>query len=212
MKYLLYIFYFFRSVFLRGFFNTFKLLRAEARFEKLFHIKTAAIKKSDSLDYFHYQGASYLVLLRIFKEVSPQTKDFDFVDIGSGKGRAVFVAENCGYNTLYGIELDCTLLKDAVENLKHYAFKRKESDILFVHQNAIEYSYTNRPSVYFLFNPFNEQVMEKVLQKISSCTDKESWFIYMNPQYTKPFTDKKMELIKEFKTGRYLEAVVFKMN
>lgn len=211
MKYFLYIFYFFRSVFLRGFFNTIKLLQAEAVNEKKFHIKTAAIKKSDSSEYFHYQGASYRVLLNLFNDILPKTKDFTFVDIGCGKGRALFVAEYCGYNHLIGIELDDALLNEAKENLKSYAFKREDSSFSFIHQNAVDYPYKNEACVYFLFNPFNEDVLRKVLDKVCAATESETWFIYMNPLHPKPFKEKNIEVIREFKTGRYLEAIIYRI-
>jgi hypothetical protein len=83
---------------LRGLYNTLKILRAEWIQEKRFGIITSMIKRSDSKEFFHYQGASYLVLFRVFSELAMDKKDFDFVDVGSGKGRALFVAEYFGFN------------------------------------------------------------------------------------------------------------------
>lgn len=212
MKILIQVYYLFRSVFLRGLINSIKLLNAEKLYEKKFAIKTSAFKKSDSKEYFHYQGASYRVLLRIFSELMKETKNFDFVDIGCGKGRAVFVAEHVGYTNLCGIELDEELVKDAKENIKLYPFKRKESSIDIIHANALEYDYKNKRTVYFLFNPFNESIMEKVLDRISSLSTSETWFVYMNPLYPEPFKRKNVEQVKKFKTRFYTEALVFKMN
>jgi SAM-dependent methyltransferase len=212
LKIFLYLYYFFRSVFLRGLFNTIRLLRAEVTCEKQFGIKTSMIKKSDSAEFFHYQGAGYLTLLRVFKEIVEETKDFNFVDIGCGKGRAVYVAEYCGYTNLTGIELDKELVEEAKENLKLYPFKRKESAIVFVHENALDYAYKNKPAVYFLFNPFNEAILRKVLETIIQSTQSETWFVYMNPLFPKPFAEHKIPIIKEYKTGRYKEVIVFALN
>lgn len=212
MKIIFYVYYFFRSVFLRGLFNTLRLLRAESVYEKKFRIKTASIKKSNSKEYFHYQGAGYLVLLRIFSEIMKETKEYSFVDIGCGKGRAVFVAEYSGYNKLYGIELDEELVKEAVNNKGLYPFKRKESDINFIHANALEYTYKNEPTVYFLFNPFNENVLNKVVDRISNSSTSEAWFVYMNPLYPLPFVKKQITRVKTIKTRFYKEAIIFKMN
>ena len=212
MKILIYIYYFFRSVFLRGPFNTLRLLMAEADYEKKFGIKTARIKTSDSKEFFHYQGASYLVLLKLFKEISKPTQGFNFVDIGCGKGRAIFVAEYCGYIELIGIEMDEELIAQANSNLNLYKFKRKESSIVFIHSNALTYMYQNKPTVYFLFNPFNEEVMGKVLDKIISSTECETWFVYMNPLYKEAFKERKIEQVNEFKTGIYKEAIAYRIN
>lgn len=212
MKIIIYLYYFFRSVFLRGLFNTLKLLTAEISFEKKFGIKTSVIKRSASKEFFNYQGAGYNVLLRIFSEISETTKGFDFVDIGCGKGRAVFVAEYCGYDQLTGIELDEELIKDASRNTELYVFKRKESSINFIHVNALEYEYKNKPTIYFLFNPFNEEIMKKVLNRIVALSSSETWFVYMNPLYPKPFKEKGIPCIKEIKTRFYKEAFIFRMN
>lgn len=212
MKVFIYIFYFFRSVFLRGFINTIKLIKAETVNEKKYGITTSSIKKSDSTEFFHYQGAGYLVLFRIFKAIVPKTKNFAFVDIGCGKGRPVFVAENFGYENLTGIDLDRELISIANENLKSYLLKRTSSNIKFININALQYHYLNQPTVYFLFNPFNETILKKVLDNIISSTTSEIWFVYMNPLFLEPFKHEKIELVTELKTNNYLEAMIYRIK
>ena len=195
---------------MRGFTNTIRLIRAEPVNEKKYGLSTSSIKKSGSSEFFHYQGAGYLVLFRIFEEITQQTKGFNFIDIGSGKGRPIFVAEHFGYENLTGIELDKELVEAANMNLKHYLLKRKTSQIEFINANALEYNYKNEPTVYFLFNPFNEIVLKNVLERILASTRSETWFVYMNPKYSEVFTTDKFEKVKELKTKRYLEAVIYK--
>lgn len=212
LKFLIYLYYFFRSVFLRGLFNTVKLLRTEITQEKKFNIKTSSIKKSASKEFFHYQGAPYWVLINLLSNVYKHTMGFIFVDIGSGKGRALFVAEHIGYEKLIGIELDEELIQEANNNLKSYAFKKPDSTISFIKANALEFDYENAPCVYFLFNPFNETTMQRVLDRIVKSTRNETWFVYMNPLFLKVFENDNFILVKEFKTRRYLEAVVYKVK
>ena len=212
MKIFLYIFYFFRSASLRGIGNTIQLIRAEPVNEKKFGIHTSSIKKSESLEFFHYQGAGYLVLFRIFERIKNKTKSFEFVDIGSGKGRPVFVAEYFGYENLTGIELDAELVFEANKNLKTYLLKRETSNIQFINTNALDYHYKNTPTVYFLFNPFNEDILKKVLEKISASTNSETWFVYMNPMYKEVFMAGKFEVVEELKTNRYLEVMVYRLK
>lgn len=211
MKYFVLPFYFIRSIILRGPVNTAKLLVAELTWEKKFLIKTARIKKSDSNEFFHYQGASYLVLLRIFKMLSEQTKRLHFVDIGCGKGRAIFVAEYSGFTNLSGIELDPTLIEEAKENEKSYAFKRNDSQINFILGNALDVNYNDQPTLYFLFNPFNEEIMTKVIHKILRQTKSETWFVYMNPLFTKPFEQNNIQMVSTLKTGLYTEAIIYRL-
>jgi len=210
MKLFIYTYYFFRSVFLRGLLNTLRLLKAENKYEKQFGINTSQFKKSNSNEFYHYQGASYLVLLRILPEVFKQTQEATFFDIGCGMGRALFVAEFCGYKNLIGIDLDEELVTAANLNLKNYKPKNIDSKLSFIKTNALEFSYKNEPTIYFLFNPFSEAVLEKVLEQICSTTSANTWFVYMNPKHAEVFETKKIKLIKEFKTKRYLEAVLCK--
>jgi len=212
LKVFIYIFYFFRSVFLRGFINTIKLIKAETINEKKYGITTSSIKKSNSTEFFHYQGAGYLVLFRIFREIEEKTKNFAFVDIGCGKGRPVFVAESFGFENLTGIDLDRDLISIANENLKSYLFKRASSTIQFITINALEYNYANQPTVYFLFNPFNEAVLDKVINRILSSTSSETWFVYMNPMYKNSFDNEKIEVVCELRTKKYLEAIIYKVK
>ncbi len=196
---------------MRGAVNTFKLLKAEGVYEKQFGIATALIKKSNSKQFYHYQGASYWVLLKILPQLVKQTPNFTFFDIGCGKGRAVFVAESCGYKNLVGIDLDNELITAANDNLKKYTKQNKPATIHFTHANALNYKYKNEPTVYFLFNPFSEAILQNVLHTICSNTLSETWFVYMNPQYKEPFNTKNFKLVTELKTNRYLEAVVYKL-
>lgn len=212
MKILIYLYYFLRSVFLRGPLASWLLICDEFKYEKAFGIKTAAIKKSNSNEFFHYQGAGYRILFRLFKTIAPYTKKYDFVDIGCGKGRVIFVAESAGYDHLAGIELDEELIKEATNNLRQYLLKRKFSDITFIHANALTYRYKDKSTVYFLFNPFNEEILRRVLDKICQLTSSETWFIYMNPLYRKPFEEKQIEQVQNIKTGFYTEAVIYRMN
>jgi SAM-dependent methyltransferase len=212
LKFFIYIFYFFRSLFLRGGVNTLKLIFEESKNESLYGIKTSSLKKSNSTDYFHYQGAGYLILFRIFEKIYKQTHNYTFVDIGCGMGRPCFVAESYGYKNITGIDLDLELINEAKLNLTRRLLKNKSSKIDFIHVNAMEYNYKNEPTVYFLFNPFNESVLKNVLAKIIEQTQSETWFVYMNPIYSKTFTAEKFEFVSELRTKRYLEAIIYKLK
>ncbi|MDX2172741.1 MAG: class I SAM-dependent methyltransferase [Bacteroidota bacterium] len=184
---------------------------AESRYERQFGINTAQIKQSNSPKFYHYQGASYLVLLKILPQIFKHTQAFTFFDIGCGKGRAAFVAESCGYKKLMGIDLDEELILNANENLKIYK-KREESKIDFYKSNALTFDYKNEPTVYFMFNPFNNDILKEVLDRILNATTSETYFIYMNPKHAGVFDDYHFELVNTIKTKRYTEAVIYKLK
>ena len=117
-----------------------------------------------------------------------------------------------GFENLTGIDLDRDLISNANENLKSYLFKRASSSIQFITINALEHNYVNQPTVYFLFNPFNEAVLNKTINKILSSTSSETWFVYMNPMYKNSFGNEKIEVVCELRTKKYLEAIIYKLK
>lgn len=212
MRLILYPWYFFRSVYYRGFTKTLRLLAAETRYEKLFNVNTLSIKASDNPDNFHYQGASYLVLLDVLKRIPASMHDKIFVDYGSGKGRALFCAEFTGFNKLLGVELDAELIEIANENVKHYSRKRKQSHFSFVHQNAVDFKIPSEARIFYFFNPFGEKVMKKVIGNIlehHKNIQENIIVVYLNPKYHKLWIESGFSVSHTEISARYREAVIY---
>jgi len=201
------IYYFFRSVYLRGFINTLRLIKYEPKAEKFYNINTSGIKTSKSSQNFHYQGANYLILEKIINTVKEILPNAIFFDIGCGKGRACIVAAKLGFTKVIGIDLDSELIDLAKQNAK-----QANVEVEFILANAIEYNYQNVNTVYFLFNPFNETVLNKVLKKINKVTTKKIIVVYMNPKYSKEFYNNGFKLLNQIKTKKYIEAEIFSLN
>jgi len=189
------------------------MLRLEGHYERLFGIKTLKIKKSDSKDNFHYQGVSYYVLIELLKKLPEYVKNKNFIDIGSGKGRALFCAEYSGFNLLIGVELDPELISISNENIKLYSQKRKESDFKFICENALTFHIPDNTAVFYFFNPFSAKIMEEVKNRISeyqSRTKSEIFIIYINPQFKEVWTEAGYETYHKEGNKRYTEALIFR--
>lgn len=202
-----------RSVFYRGLFKTLQLLSYEKRYEKLFGINTAQIKKSDDADNFHYQGAGYMVLLDVLKQIPDDYKSLGFIDYGSGKGRALFCAEYCGFNRLIGVEMDKELNQMAQKNLTAYTKKRTESHFEFVNENALHFTIPKGTAVFYFFNPFSDKIMDEVAKKISNYAEHEQQdvlIVYLNPKYKEVWLKNGFMAQKTIKTHLYTEAILFK--
>ena len=185
----------------------------EGRYERLFGIESMRIKHSADEHNFHYQGASYLILLEIFKKLPDHLKHKNFTDYGSGKGRALFCAEYCGFNHLIGVELDPELVDIANKNIKLYTKKRKESDFYFICENALNYVIPDNSSVFYFFNPFGGTVMRKVEERISEYQkrkNEEIYVIYVNPQFKEVWLNAGYEVFYHSGNKRYTEAFIFK--
>ena len=112
--------------------------------------------------------------------------------------------------------MDDELILAATKNIEKYIQKNSpgshQDKFTFLLANALEFNYKNEPTVYFMFNPFNAEVLEKVLNKICSSTTSETYFVYMNPKHAEVFKTENFKLIAEFKTKLYIEALVFKLE
>lgn len=189
------------------------MLSYEGRYERLFGIKTMQIKKSNDVHNFHYQGASYLVLLELFKKLPDDVKNKNFIDIGSGKGRALFCAEYSGFNNLIGVELDKELVEIANENIDRYLLKRKESHFTFTCENALNYVIPEGTAVFYFFNPFSEKIMQEVEKNISAWQThnrSEVFIIYVNPRFKNVWINAGYDTYHKEGNNRYTEALIFR--
>ena len=220
MKVFQYVYYFFRSLYYRGFVNTFKLLSYEGKYEKLLGINTHSIVNLDNLTLagentnqnHHYQGASYYILFSIFNELPQETKDLPLIDYGCGKGRALFVAEQCGFTHLIGVDIAKELIEDANKNKAIYNKKNPESSIDFLFEDATKYKIPNNACVFYFFNPFGEEIMQQVIHHIKESVKlnpRKIYCIYLNPKYKAVFEKNGFEVFYTKKNKRYLEGVIY---
>lgn len=220
MKVFQYIYYFFRSLYYRGFVNTFKLLSYEGKYEKLLGIKTHSIVNlanltlagEDSEQNHHYQGASYFILFSIFNELPKETKGFPLIDYGCGKGRALFVAEQCGFTNLIGVDIAKELIDDANENKAIYKKQNQQSAIDFLFEDAAKYKIPNDAQVFYFFNPFGEDIIQKVISNIKASiklNPRKIYCIYLNPKYKTVFEKNGFEVFYTKKNKRYLEGIIY---
>jgi len=110
-------------------------------------------------------------------------KSATFIDVGSGKGKVLFLARDYGFARVVGVELASELGEVARRNRQHLGAKYAQIEI--VDQNALEYPFTGE-SVINLFNPFDSHFLEQFLDHLEeSLTDnpRPAWLLYGNPMY-----------------------------
>lgn len=85
-----------------------------------------------------------------------------FVDYGSGKGAAIIHAKELGFKKTIGIEFAKELNHQALKNIKAL----KLDNVSSLYADATSYVLPNDISVIYFFNPFDELVMQKVIDNI----------------------------------------------
>jgi hypothetical protein len=110
---------------------------------------------------------------------------FTFVDLGSGKGRTLLMASDYPFRRIVGVELLPTLHHAAQENLGKY---RSESQKCFALESicadASEFSFPTDPILLFLFNPFPESGLRRVIANLENSLrehPRKIYVIYHNP-------------------------------
>jgi len=223
MKLLQYIYYFLRSLWLRGPLNTFKLLSYERSNEKKFNIKTLSIVNLKDLtlagigsaENHHYQGASYYILFKVFDLLPSDLKYKAIIDYGCGKGRALFVAEACGFKKLIGVDIAKELIEEAKNNELIYIKKNINSEFIFEFEDAIKYLIPADAETFYFFNPFGKQILQEVINNIKdSLIDhpRTIYCVYLNPIYHSIFEENGFNVYKTIKSWRYLEGVIYTIN
>jgi len=130
-----------------------------------------------------YKPTGWLTLKKILppEEV---TADDVFLDLGSGKGRAVFLAAQYPFGRVIGVELSPELHAVAEKNLRRHDGRLGGTRIELVNADVVEYDVPADVTVLFLFNPFNGLVFSEALANVLRSLDEHPRplrLVYVNP-------------------------------
>ena len=131
-----------------------------------------------------------------------------FVDYGSGKGAAIIHAKKLGFSKTIGVEFAKELHEKAVQNIKALNLKNVES----LYADATTYALPDDISVIYFFNPFDELVMQKVINNImaqKSSFKNDVYVIYGNASCT--ILKENFELLKELTYSSGAKAEFYKI-
>jgi SAM-dependent methyltransferase len=99
---------------------------------------------------------------------------YTFVDVGSGKGRMLFVAAEYPFRRLVGVEFATDLHELAVENIAQYRYAAQRCrEIESVHADAAEFEFPDGNLVVYLFNPFGPEVMGRMLANLERSIERQ---------------------------------------
>ena len=95
--------------------------------------------------------------------------NYVFVDLGSGKGRVMFVAARYPFRRIEGVEFAVDLHEEARQNIARYRHReRRCARIESLNMDAVDYRFPDENLVVHLFNPFGPSVMEKVMANLAA--------------------------------------------
>lgn len=139
------------------------------------------------LGLFHspYQPTEPSLFQEMMGAVPVAFNGYTFIDIGSGKGRALLMASHYPFKTIIGVELIGELNRIAEENIRKYQSPNQRCrEIQSIFANALDYEFPFEPTLLYLFNPLPEADFTVLLERLESSLaqyPRPIWVIYHNP-------------------------------
>jgi SAM-dependent methyltransferase len=130
-----------------------------------------------------YQPSSEQDIETAIHFLNIDAKNYEFIDIGCGKGKPLLVASRFGFRSLIGVEFVKSLANIAVENLH----RQNIVGVEVLNIDARVYRFGARPTVVFMYNPFQRQIMDVVVENMCSSEAHPLYVIYAVPSHSSAF-------------------------
>lgn len=176
-------------------FRSRRLEKTEREFDLKHGVKTEDyIEKLDDLNVSSraefrngYHATSAPALQAILSSLQIPYDDFVFIDLGSGMGRAILMASEFPFKKIVGVEFSSELHRVAQQNVLNFrSVSQRCQNIELVCMDAVEYPVPAENTVFYLYNPFQEPIMERVLENIRRSLEdhpREILIAYYNSKY-----------------------------
>lgn len=114
-----------------------------------------------------YEAITHEFFSKMMSDLRICHSQYSFIDLGSGKGMSLMLASPFCFSKIIGVELSESLHSIANKNIDRFSRMRSHSPPfeLFC-MNAVEFEYPLTNLVVFLYNPFQEPIMRKVVAAI----------------------------------------------
>jgi SAM-dependent methyltransferase len=172
-----------------------------------YSISEGDISKSSPYEAINFFILEYL--LENFRRLFPKEKNI--MDVGCGKGRVLAAAAYFGFTGIKGVDFAKELCEEAERNMEKIkpAFPAVQFKIAW--SNILHHPLAAEDKVFFLFNPFNDEVLEKFVAKIEASVKEHPrsiWFIYASPKHIDVLLEKGYVVIYRVKKMKFLEGLI----
>jgi SAM-dependent methyltransferase len=133
-------------------------------------LKSGHAHDRHSTAYFGVAPSVFDGLLKRWRRTKPcaPLEDFIFVDLGAGMGRAMLLASKFPFAKVQGVELNPVLASIARKNIRKWQAEARDiAPMQITCGDVLESQLPKGPCLAFLFNPFGESVMRRVLKRLA---------------------------------------------
>jgi len=113
-----------------------------------------------------------------------QLDQYNFVDLGAGKGMALLLASKYSFKSITGVEYSKIFADVAAENIRAHEEQDGTCNIHCIWGDAADFEFSPEPTVLYLFNPFQGKVMDRVIANLESSlrrAPRDLWVVYGVP-------------------------------
>lgn len=204
----------FRNVRKVGLATTIRYILSDLLFDLRYRIDTINTEQLENLDIdspnkqygVYYEGTNAYIFKKTFSSFKINEAESVFVDFGSGKGKAMFMAAERGFRKVIGVEFSRELVEICRKNLEVFKKKSKsKTEFEIIHGDASQYEIPAEANLLFFSNPFNETLTTRVIENILRSYDKtprEVWIVHLYPQGNMAFArHPRFQLVHESRDG-----------
>lgn len=133
-----------------------------------------------------YQASSVREFTLMMRRLPISPGEFTFIDLGCGKGRVLMLASEMSFARIIGVEYSKELCATAEAN--HAALRR--ADLSYpvwelLNMDAGGYEFPSSPLVVYMWNPFDAEVMERVVARLEASLAQHPRPVYVAYLYPK---------------------------
>ncbi len=159
-----------------------------------------------------YQATREKAFTSLMKEIPLPAKENVFVDLGSGKGRALLMAASFSFfKKVVGIEFSGELCAIARKNIEIYRAKTGvTTPIEIIESDVVKYVFRNDENVFYMANPFNDLVIKELLVRMRESLGRHPrkiLLIYNNPLFRE--TVAKCDYLHSVAEYHFLDSSIF---
>lgn len=151
-----------------------------------------------------YQPSDPLTFHEIMARMPIDFAEFTFIDLGSGKGRALLMASDYPFRRIIGVELLPELHAIAEENVRKYSSQRQQCRNFELHcGDARRFQLPPEPLVVFIFDPFPGDILREVIAGLERSVREAPRKVYL--AYQNPISER---MVAEFSGLRQVAGTI----
>lgn len=131
-----------------------------------------------------YEAIPAEIAMRSLEAIPFDLSEYTFIDLGAGKGRSVMLASLYPFKRVIGVELSPKLTHVMAQNFELFTDTGQRcKDLKAICADALEFEFPDSNLVLFLFNPFDAEIMQTVVNRLEKfAANHMVYVIYRNPK------------------------------